>query len=129
MATTLLEAHDELYAAINRMLHGDAGPLCALVSDAPDAMFAGPFGGIDAGAESVRANYEAQAARKLGGEVNVCDLHVIDGTDMGVTVCVEYGTGLVIDGKPGSLRHRATNIFRREADGWKLVHHHTDLAS
>ncbi len=129
MATTLLEAHDEFYAAINGMLDGDAGPLCALVSDASDVMYAGPFGGLGAGAESVRADYEAQAARQLGGEVSVSDVHVIEGTDMGVTVCVEHGTGHVIDGKPVSLRHRATNIFRREADGWKFVHHHTDLAS
>jgi ketosteroid isomerase-like protein len=24
---------------------------------------------------------------------------------------------------------RVTNIYRREGDGWKIVHHHTDFSS
>ena len=32
------------------------------------------------------------------------------------------------DALSGSLRHRVTNIYRREAGAWKLVHHHTDIS-
>ena len=30
-------------------------------------------------------------------------------------------------GKPTTISHRVTNIYRREASGWKMVHRHTDL--
>jgi ketosteroid isomerase-like protein len=28
-----------------------------------------------------------------------------------------------------SIDWRVTNAYRREADGWKMVHHHTDFSS
>jgi ketosteroid isomerase-like protein len=27
-----------------------------------------------------------------------------------------------------SLGNRVTNVYRREAAGWKIVHHHTDIS-
>jgi len=30
--------------------------------------------------------------------------------------------------KSVSMEHRVTNIYRREAGGWKIVHHHTDVS-
>jgi ketosteroid isomerase-like protein len=32
----------------------------------------------------------------------------------------------MIDGKVVELRFRSTNVFRKEGDAWKMVHHHTD---
>ena len=43
-------------------------------------------------------------------------------------LCVEHGENMSADGKPIPVDHRATNIFRREAGKWKLVHHHTDIS-
>ncbi len=65
----------------------------------------------------------------LQGRLEVSDVMLIETGDMGYTFCTEHGTDHVIDGKPASLTHRATNIFRREADGWRLVHHHTDVSA
>jgi ketosteroid isomerase-like protein len=31
-------------------------------------------------------------------------------------------------GQPVTFDHRVTNVYRREAGGWKIVHHHTDLS-
>lgn len=31
-------------------------------------------------------------------------------------------------GQQVSLDHRVTNIYRREAGHWKIVHHHTDVS-
>jgi len=47
---------------------------------------------------------------------------------MGYTVCTEHGIDHVIDGALVNLTHRATNGFRREDDGWRLVLHHTDAS-
>ncbi len=27
-----------------------------------------------------------------------------------------------------SIEHRVTNVYKREAGGWKMTHHHTDLS-
>jgi ketosteroid isomerase-like protein len=40
--------------------------------------------------------------------------------DAAYTLGTEHGQG---------IDWRVTNIYRREADGWKIVHHHTDISS
>jgi ketosteroid isomerase-like protein len=35
----------------------------------------------------------------------------------------------IFSGHPVTLDHRVTNIYRLEADSWKIVHHHTDVSS
>lgn len=126
MAQTLQEAHDAFYDALNVMLTGDAGPICAIWSRDPSITNSGPFGPTQVGPDAVLANFEQEASRKLGGAVRVTEVQVYEGEDLGVTSCVEHGEGHTIDGKPASLEHRVTNVFRREADGWRMVRHHTD---
>ena len=130
MHPTLRDAHDAFYAALNTMLAGDSAPIEALWSDRDDVTNLGPFVERSVGAEAVRAQFRAEAALGLGGEVVVTDLHVVEAGDMGYTTGVENGTGHTgPDGRPLTLRHRVTNVFRREAGGWRLVHHHTDRAA
>jgi ketosteroid isomerase-like protein len=47
--------------------------------------------------------------------------------DMAYELGVERGE-FKMAGHPVSLEHRVTNIYRREAGTWKLVHHHTDTS-
>ncbi|MGE0451537.1 MAG: nuclear transport factor 2 family protein [Vicinamibacterales bacterium] len=126
MAQTLLQAHDALYAALNAMLEGDSAPLHEVWSSGADITFAGPFGGFQAGRELVVADFDRVASMRLGGSITVTGVHAVEGVDMGITTCTEHGEGHVIDGKPVSLTHRVTNVFRKESAGWKLIHHHTD---
>jgi ketosteroid isomerase-like protein len=35
---------------------------------------------------------------------------------------------ITLAGQQVTLDHRVTNIYRREPEGWKIVHHHTDIA-
>ena len=65
---------------------------------------------------------------RLGGRIDVTDVIMGEGSDLGYTFCIEHGIALLIDGQTVDLTHRATNIFRREPQGWQLVHHHTDRA-
>jgi ketosteroid isomerase-like protein len=39
----------------------------------------------------------------------------------------EHGQ-LKIDGQQVAIEQRVTNIYRREAGVWKIVHHHTDVS-
>lgn len=47
--------------------------------------------------------------------------------DVAWEVGVEYGE-FKLAGRPVSVEHRVTNIYQREGEGWKLVHHHTDAS-
>lgn len=129
MSDSISSAHVDLYAAMNILLAGDADPVLAVWSDADDITYAGPFGGFLTGRAAVSEAFRDVAAMGLAGRLEVSDVHVVEAGDMGYSVCIEHGIDHVIDGQPVNLTHRATNVFRREADGWRMVHHHTDHSS
>jgi ketosteroid isomerase-like protein len=129
MSQSLTQAHEELYRALNVMLTGDAQPVVAVWSDAEDVTYAGPFGGFNTGNEAVKDSFRETAVLKLGGRIEISDVVIVETADMGYSVCTEHGIDHVINGESVNLTHRATNIFRREVSGWRLVHHHTDPSS
>jgi ketosteroid isomerase-like protein len=47
--------------------------------------------------------------------------------DAAYTSGTEHGQGRIGD-ETVRIEWRVTNIYRREADGWKIVHHHTDFS-
>lgn len=126
---SLAVAHDALYSALNVMLSGDAGPIQAIWSSGDDATYAGPFGGTFVGSAAIAEEFARAAALHLRGRIETSDVHMVSGADMGYSTCVEHGIDHILDGERFSITHRATNIFRREAEGWRLVHHHTDASS
>ena len=122
---TLAEAHDALYDALNVMLTGDPGPIQDVWSSHDDVTDAGTFGGFVTGRTAVADEFARQAALRLGGRIDVTDVIMGEGSDLGYTFCIEHGIAHLIEGQTVDLTHRATNIFRREPQGWQLVHHHT----
>jgi ketosteroid isomerase-like protein len=120
------QATEAFYAALNCMFDGDLGPMSQVWSHAPDVINMGPFGGRQVGWESVRARFEREAGLNFGGRVTAEDIKVGASGDLGYNVCKEVGENMTMDGAPIQVQHRATNIFRRENDLWKLVLHHTD---
>ena len=49
----------------------------------------------------------------------------------GGELAYETGTergSLKVAGEQVTIDQRVTNVYRREPDGWKIVHHHTDLS-
>ena len=122
------QAADAFYAALNSMFTGDMGPMNAIWSHAPDVTNMGPFGDRQVGWKEVGAQFKREAKMKLGGWVVPQDVLVRVSGDLGYTVCIEHGEHMSAAGKPITVEHRATNIFRREAGKWQLVHHQTDLS-
>jgi ketosteroid isomerase-like protein len=120
------EAAMQFYSALNTMFKGDVSPMIEVWSHAPDVTYLGPQGGILTGWDQVGKAWEAQAALKLGGQVNPEDMHITVGDKIGITQNYERGTNYV-DGKPVTVYIRATNIFRLEEGNWKMISHHTDI--
>lgn len=124
--SSLLEANDALYSGINELCAGNAEPLLAVWSHEADVSDFGPDGQKHVGWQAVEAQFRKEAGMKMGGSVSCQDVRFVEGSGWGISTCTEVGRGLVIDGKPSDIRFRSTNVFRKEGEEWRLVHHHTD---
>lgn len=119
------QASDQFYAALSRMVNGDAGPMADIWSHGAEVTTMHPVGGREVGWEEVRASWEEVAEISSGGEVNLEDQRIrVVGE-----VAYELGTEHVVATLAGETVRgeiRVTNIYRREGGAWKIVHHHTD---
>jgi ketosteroid isomerase-like protein len=87
-----------------------------------------PFGGRMLGWDEVRDSWEQAAQAFSGGQVALDEMVVVPiSEDAAYTLGTEHGQGRIGDATVG-IDWRVTNIYRREADGWKIVHHHTDFS-
>lgn len=126
----LLAANAQFYAALNTMFTGEFSPMSEIWSHRADVIQMGPFGGRLVGWSAVGAEFKKVAAMKLGGRVVPKDVLVVSGDgNLGYTVCVEEGEHMSAGGRQITVKHRATNIFRRENGAWKLAEHHTDIST
>lgn len=120
------QAMAQFYAALNDLFEGEIDPMKAVWSHADDVTYMGPTGGMQVGWDQVLPNWEAQAAKKLGGEVKPERMHVTLGQQLAIAACYVVGENIV-DGKPQKVSIRATSLFRKEDGRWKMIGHHTDL--
>lgn len=117
----------KFYRALNVLFTGDAGPVKDVWSHADDVTYMGPVGGFQKGWQAVEADWNAQAAQKLGGSIIAEDVRVTVGQDLAVVSNWEKGQNVGADGKVEVVAIRATNVFRKESGVWKMIGHHTDL--
>jgi ketosteroid isomerase-like protein len=120
-------ANNQFYTSLNAQLAGDTSPMQQLWSHADNVTCMGPDGGIAVGWNDVLALFNDEASLKLGGTVEPVDPHVTVGADLAVIECYELGDSVDAKGRSVAVRIRATNVFRKENDQWKMIGHHTDL--
>ena len=86
-----------------------------------------PIGGRQIGWDAVKDSFDQVGGLASDGEVELRDqlIHVIG--DVAYEIGIEYGE-FKLDGQKISIDHRVTNIYRRENEGWKIVHHHADTS-
>jgi ketosteroid isomerase-like protein len=121
------KASEQFYAALNDMANGDASPMSDIWSHEAVVTAMHPIGGRQVGWDEVRESFQQVAQIASEGRVRLDDQMIQ------VTVDQAYETGsergqAKFAGQPVDLDHRVTNIYRREAGSWKIVHHHTDVS-
>jgi ketosteroid isomerase-like protein len=122
------KASTQFYAALNRMLNGDAKPLSDIWSHGPAVTTMNPSGGRQVGWNEVRELWEQVARGASDGKVELKDQLIRVVGDVAYEVGVEYPEAK-LGGEKVSGQIRVTNIYQREAGTWKMIHHHTDLAA
>jgi len=121
------KASQSFYSALNRMLNGDAGPLGDIWSHSASVTTMHPVGGKEVGWSKVNARWRQVAKVMSGGRVRLSNpLRRILG-DVAYEMGTEQGW-LKLGTQRVTVKHRVTNIYRREAGAWRVVHHHTDVA-
>lgn len=121
-------AAGQFYAALNAMFTGETAPMEALWSHEDDVTYMGPDGTFEVGWDNIKAVWEKQAAKKMGGQVKPERMQITSGHHMGVTYNYEIGENTDANGNPVKVSIRATNVFHKNENGeWKMVGHHTDL--
>ncbi|SDN28727.1 SnoaL-like domain-containing protein [Nocardioides szechwanensis] len=126
--STLEQASDTFYRALNTMLTGDVGPMLEVWSHADDVTYMSPFGELLVGWEAVRESWEKQAAARLGGQVAAEELRCLSSSDLGFVVGCERGS-VEVGGVTQLVDIRATSMYRLEGDRWAMIGHHTDPLS
>ncbi len=97
-------------------------------SHSPDVTAMDPYGGREVGWGQLWLVFEQVAQMCSGSRFTLGRRNSLIriGSDLAYETGIEFGEG-TIAGKLTSSEHRVTNIYRREAGGWKIVHRHTDL--
>jgi ketosteroid isomerase-like protein len=122
------ELRDAYRRSLEAFIQGDPGPQKRLWSRRDDVTLANPLGPPARGFERVCEVMDIAAAQVRDGEdVSLETISFVATPDLAYEVDIQRGRmrlGDAPDLVPVALR--VTSIFRREDDGWKLVHRHAD---
>lgn len=118
------------YGLLNEMLDGVpvADRIAPLWLDAKDVTAMHPIGGRDTGLEALLPPYDGVAGLATGGGIRLDNQAIAVFGDTAIETGVERGSG-VLAGEEIALEYRVTNVYVRTEDGWRMVHHHTDLST
>jgi ketosteroid isomerase-like protein len=119
-----MSAHEEVYQASERF---HAGPLSDIWSHSELASTMHPVGGLQVGWDAVRQSWEQIAPLASGGQVTLNDQIIQIVGDVAYELGFEYGQ-MDLAGEHVAIDHRVTNLYCKEAGGWKIILHHTDLS-
>ena len=122
------EASQRFYGALNSMIKGDTGPMADAWAHDASVSSMHPIGGRETGWDQVAAAFAGVGGIASEGKVELVDQAIQASGDMAYEVGSERGHAKLA-GEDVKIDHRVTNVYRRGADGWKIVHHHTDLSS
>lgn len=117
----------QFYAALNSVLNGDAAPMADIWSRGTDSTTMHPIGGREVGWEQVWASWQQVAGIASGGSVELGEQLIRVIGDAAYELGTEH-VDATLAGQPVRREVRVTNIYRREAGAWRIIHHHADAA-
>mgnify|MGYP002784150401 CR=1 FL=1 len=128
-APTEVAALIETSAAANdALMRGDIATYNALIRLAPDFVLMSPFGGAPShGSEYTPDRIEAMGRFFRGGALTQELVASWVGRDMAVLATIEHARHVGVGGLPTQdWALRVTQVYRRRAGTWDLVHRHAD---
>ncbi len=120
-------ASAEFYAALNRVANGDSGAMAQAWSREGTATTMHPIGGCERGLDEVLGSFVQVAGLASRGHVEIESQKFEVAGDLAYEIGHERGR-ITLGSHEVTVDHRVTNIYRRGAAGWKIVHHHTDVS-
>jgi ketosteroid isomerase-like protein len=122
------QAIEASHDALGAIIRGDFTPWLDVYSDSDDISIGNPFGPFATGRRAM-----AEAGARAAGHYSNGIIHGFDriATHLSDTLaCVveveRFEVCLDRAREPTALNFRVTSVFRRETNGWKLVHRHAD---
>jgi len=117
----------KLEAAEHEFAQGRPAAFKALWSHSDDASICGAFGGIETGWKNVASRLDWASSQFSEGTRTREEIRSAVGVDFAYLVQTEH----ILFRVPGrteqtTLDLRVTMVFRREADGWRIVHRQAD---
>jgi ketosteroid isomerase-like protein len=128
MDSDLEEFVEQYHRTLEAVVKGDPAPQERLWSRSDDATLANPLGPPARGWSEV-SNALLRAVSQLSdGEVlGIERISGYSGDDLAYLVEIErFRVRVGGAGEPAPSSLRVTTIFRREEDGWKILHRHAD---
>jgi ketosteroid isomerase-like protein len=108
-------------------VHGDSTEFKALCTHADDISLAGRGGGFERGWADVGARYDWVAGQYAEGQLEHRLLAAGHSGDLGYSFELVTGRVRFVGADaPVPIAVRVTHVWRREPDGWKLLHRHAD---
>jgi ketosteroid isomerase-like protein len=122
------EVREQYHRALEAFVRGDPEPVKRLWSRRDDVTLANPLGPPARGWDAVSHTADRAASLLADGEAFSVDcISMYATTDLAYELQIErcrVKVGGAEEAAPSALR--ATNVFRREEDGWRIVHRHAD---
>jgi ketosteroid isomerase-like protein len=118
----------KLENAEEEFVRGRPAAFQALWSGADDVTLCGGFGGVERGNQNVTDRLSWVSKKYSDGTRTREEISRMVGADFAYLVQTEVIRSRVASqAEPSHQELRATMVFRREADGWRIVHRHADL--
>jgi len=117
----------KLEAAEHEFAQGRPATFKALWSHGDEVSLCGAFGGVESGWEKVAARLDWGSSKFSEGMRSREEIRSVVKADFAYVVQTEL-IRFRVSGRPerATLELRVTMVFRREADGWRIVHRHAD---
>jgi ketosteroid isomerase-like protein len=117
----------KLETAEEEFVRGRPAAFQALWSHADDVTLCGGFGGVERGWQNVTDRLGWVSKKYSDGTRTREEISRMVGADFAYLVQREIiHSRVASQAEPSTQELRATMVFRREADGWHIVHRHAD---